>query len=220
MPDFIPRRNYDFNEWQENLVDNAVAKATQWLIPADAVTVVVARRERWRTAFQISEDPSTRTSTAVKNKQIMRKTYTAALRFFVRSYLANNPVVTNVDRLNLGLRVRKTGRPTPVGHIESSPIFKIDFSRVQMHTLIVKDNTMTGIARPAGAAGFEVWRKIGGTAPVDDNEWLMVAQATRSPYTLRYAMSEKGQRVYYRLRWVNTRGAVSAWSDMVSALVG
>jgi hypothetical protein len=66
--------------------------------------------------------------------------------------------------------------------------------------------------------GFEIWRCIG-KEPQGDGDWSMVAVPSHSPHTLNYDMSQSGMRVYYRVRWINTRGVPGPWSEVVSAII-
>jgi hypothetical protein len=139
-------------------------------------------------------------------------------RNFVKSNLAYNPKVSDADRENMGIPVHDT-KPTPAPDITTRPELEVGFSEIQKHTLIVRDSTAKGAGKPAHAAGFEVWRKVGGDAPATEADWQLVAQVPHSPCTLNYLPEQSGLRAYYRVRWVNTRGVPGPWSETVSAII-
>jgi hypothetical protein len=96
---------------------------------------------------------------------------------------------------------------------------EVNFKNVQEHTLEVRDIETRSTAKPPHARGFQIFRKIGGEPPASDEDWTLAAEAPHSPYTLVYNQSQAGQRVYYRVRWVNTRGIPGPWSEPVSAVI-
>jgi hypothetical protein len=42
---------------------------------------------------------------------------------------------------------------------------------------------------------------------------------TRSPYTFRFEENQRGQTVFFCLRWENTTGQKGPWSEIVSAII-
>jgi hypothetical protein len=56
-------------------------------------------------------------------------------------------------------------------------------------------------------------------APVDDTDFQLVVQAPHSPHALTYTKAESGVRVYYRARWINTRGVPGPWSEVKNAVI-
>jgi hypothetical protein len=195
-----------------------MASSTQWGIPQSILTEVTTRQSRWTSAFSAAENPATRTKAAVKKKQDARDDYEQTLRELIRAYLTYNPAITDADRENLGLPVHDT-KPTPAPPITVRPEVEVEFAEVQQHTLIVRNPVSKSAGKPAHAAGFEIWRKVGGEAPAADADWQLVTQAPHSPHTLSYNQSESGLRVYYRVRWVNTRGVPGPWSETVNAII-
>jgi hypothetical protein len=154
----------------------------------------------------------------VLEKNEARIDYVANLRGLNNTYLMHNPGLTDEDRALFGLPVHDT-KPTPAPPSNSRPEVEVDFTQLQKHTLIVHDAGTKSAGKPAHAAGFEIWRKIGDPAPVDDPDYQLVVQAPHSPHALTYAKAESGLRVYYRARWINTRGVPGPWSETESAVI-
>jgi hypothetical protein len=217
-PDFVPRKNVNFHEWQGNLFMHASSEAARWKIPPEELEALAGPRERWVRAFGVAMTPATRTAAANVEKDEARVAYEAVLRLFIKGYLAYNKLVTDADRKDLGLPLHDR-KPTPVAPIVSRPELQVKFGNIQEHVLVVRDNMTRSAGKPAGAAGFEIWRKVGGELPSRDEEWSLVGQATRSPHVLTYPQVDSGKRVYYRLRWVNTRGVPGPWSEPGNAVI-
>jgi hypothetical protein len=216
--DFVPAPDAAFNLWQNNLLNKAQAAEPRLNIPPHIIMELHPKQDRWTAAFNTAEDPQTRTKATVKEKQEARKGYEAALREFIKAWLAYNPEMSDADRENFGLPVHDT-KPTPAPDIGSRPELEVDFKQIQKHILMVRDTEAKSAGKPAHVAGFEIWRKVGDPAPTTEADWQLVAQAPHSPHALNYSEAESGLRVYYRVRWVNTRGVPGPWSETQNAVI-
>jgi hypothetical protein len=133
-------------------------------------------------------------------------------------YVTYNDNISSKEREEMGLPVHSTQR-TPPPPITHRPRVEVLFSQLQRHSLVVTDSELITHGRPPRVAGFEVWRKMGDPAPHTDTDWQLVVQAPRSPHLLIYSDEDARQRVYYRVRWVNSRGESGPWSETVSAII-
>jgi hypothetical protein len=215
--DFVPKGIAQFNEWQDTLSTGVETNAEKWHIPAEDVDDLKKERSKWRQAYREAANPDTCTRAARMVRRKQQREYEKYLRRFIKAHLANNKYVTVKDKVNLGLHV-PDGNPTPAPDIVTIPVIKIDLSYIQRHKLIVRDSEKLRAGKPEHAAGFEIWRKVG-SEPLNDNDWTLVTLAFHSPHVLSYDFSQSGTRVYYRLRWVNTRGVPGPWSEVVSAII-
>ncbi|MCH8806210.1 MAG: hypothetical protein IH986_08995 [Planctomycetes bacterium] len=77
-----------------------------------------------------------------------------------------------------------------------------------------------GLGKPPGVLGVQLWRKLGDPAPVNESELEFVGEFTRTRMTLDYQITQGGQTVYYRARWVGTRGDTGPWGETASATMG
>jgi hypothetical protein len=217
--DYIPRPDALFDKWQGNLNTKVAPAAPALNIPLDAVAALQAWRARWIAAYAAFSDPATHTKGTVKEKQEVRTGYEAEIRMFVRTYLTNNPALTDHQREDFGLPVHDT-KPTPAPIPTDMPVGEVDFSTHQQHIVHVKAGTLTGKAKPPKVHGYEVWRKVGGDPPAIDSDWTYVNFSSRSPMHIDYPQSEVGTTVYYRFRWVNSRNQPGPWSKTpVSAVI-
>jgi hypothetical protein len=215
---FIPGGDAPFNVWQGVLVVGLTARATKLGIPAEEMARVLASQDRWNKGFEAASNPATRTKGAIREKQEAREDFEAELRKVIKAYITYNPAVTDQERDDMGLPVHDS-KPSPAPAIGSRPELEVHFPQIQQHSLTVRDSELDGRAMPAHAVGFEVWRKVGDPAPAQESDWLLVVQAPHSPCLLTYGEQESGVRIYYRVRWVNTRGVPGPWSETVSAVV-
>jgi hypothetical protein len=110
-----------------------------------------------------------------------------------------------------------TSSATPAPN--SAPLALIDYG-ILRHTINFRDAaTPDKRAKPAGMLGAEIWSKVGGTAPVTDSDFTMVALDTATPYVVNYPMEDAGKTVWYRLRWVTKSGEKGGWGETVVATV-
>ena len=216
--DYIPGGDNDFDVLQEKVYMESSVNAAKWLIPDKAITAFNPQRQRWNDAIAAYRDPAKHTPAVVREKNDARKDYVAALRTFIQGQLMHNPLVTDADRLEMGLPVYDR-KPTPAPVPETRPEIEVDFSQFARHILHVRDSKSKSAGRPAHVAGFEIWRRIGGDTEPVITEMQLVEQAVHSPHALEYAFEERGKRVWYIMRWVNTRGEKGPWSEIVSVII-
>jgi hypothetical protein len=108
---------------------------------------------------------------------------------------------------------------TVIGPPAESPTIEIDFSKRQKHSVILK-NLEGKRSKPANAHGFEVWQKIGGNKPVNDDEFKYAGFSTKSPFRIQYPLADVGKTVWYRAHWVNAKNEPGPWSEIVFAVIG
>ena len=216
--DYIPSGDNDFHIMQDRVYVEVSINATKWLISDKAISALDPQRSRWNTAIGVFQDPGKRTPSVVQEKNDARAEYEPVLRTFIQGYLMHNPLVTDADRLKMELPIYDR-KPTPAPAPETYPKIDVDFSLRARHIIHVRDSKSKGSGRPPHVAGFEIWRRIGGDTEPVVTDMQLVEQAVHSPHTLEYAFTERGKKVWYIIRWVNTRGEKGPWSEIVSAII-
>jgi hypothetical protein len=217
-PDYIPQADEKFLKWATILIRNLGKSLERFGFPKKQYELLAKLLEVFTRKMERATSPGTRTSVAIRIKNRARQALKKAIRQAVKEYLAHNHLLSESDRVELGLPVYDK-KPTPAPSISSHPMVSVDIHQSQRHTLKVRDSETRSKSKPAHAAGFEIWRKIGAPAPKTDSEWQLVELALHSPHTLDYHLEERGQWVYYRFRWVNTRGEKGTWSSDRSAII-
>lgn len=109
----------------------------------------------------------------------------------------------------------KTASASP----SSVPFALVDFGKLR-HTISFRDKlTPDTDKKPDGMMGAEIWMKIGGDAPVDNEECEFLALDTATPYLMTFKGADAGKTAYYLLRWVSKNGDKGEWSEAVSATI-
>ena len=217
--DFIPRRDANFNLWQDSLVEYTEQNLIPWGIAENDFTALKSIQRNWIIAFTKASNKQNRTAADVMAKDEAGVDFKKVIRVFVAQWLANNTNVNDADRTRMGLTV-KTGTRTATLKPASYPVATIDFSTRLRHTIHFSDEASPlRKAKPEGVHGCEIYMKVDGDAPRDVTEMTYVATNTATPYVLTFDGTKAGKTIYYWLRWVNTRGECGPWSNTISAMV-
>ncbi len=210
----FPSTEGDLNTYFKTSVDYLIANAVRLLISATNLADLPLLWDAWNTAYPLTQNPDTKTTTATANKNTARDN----LKKLLRSIYADIPesVFTEKDRNTLGIPARSTTRtdaPVPT----TKPIAKIDTNNRLEHTINFIDEDGS-LAKPEGVRGCQIWIKIGAPA-IDPSELAYIATDTQTPYLYKFDGKDAGKAAYYWLRWENTRGETGPWSDAVMATI-
>ncbi len=220
--DYIPAKDAEFDIWQENLVAIATANKVPWEILAAALTALGLFKAKWDTTWAAAKMKETRTSTQVKAKNIARKEYKTELRQFVQQWIQNNPLVTDADKISMGIKP-KDGSKTPVPVPASVPQFDLlsgNGNSVRSFFRQAPDESgVSSRGKPAGVAYCEVAFVVGNTVPANEADFTERRNPTRSPFVIKSDFTQAGRRMYAMARWVNTKGQTGQWSPIQSTVI-
>jgi hypothetical protein len=215
--DYIPRADGPLLEWAKNFYNYALAHYSNWQIPSPQLTLE-APLAAYTAAYDQCQHPN-RGKVDVLQKDEARKTLVDACRQFYNAYIRFNPLVTDADRENMGFTVADPNR-APAPPPATFPVAdKIDTAILRQVTIHFRDNGSKHKAKPKGVHGCEIrWHLL--TAPpahVDD-----LARSdfdTNSPVTLSFDESQRGQSLYFCLRWEGNSGQKGPYGEIYNAIV-
>jgi hypothetical protein len=187
-------------------------------IAESVIAPLVSLREDFETKYATAIAPATRTKASVLAKNNAIKALKKAIRAFLKEYITFNHLVTDEDRKNLGLHIRKDSR-TSVSVPVTYPLFTVDSSTIRVLLILFRDAAGEGRAKPDGVRGAEIKWGFSDTPIVNPDELPFSAFDTRSPFRLEFRGEDRGKTVWFCLRWENTRGEKGPWSEIVSAIV-
>ena len=221
MPDYIPSRDSEFNDWLNNFVNYAGSNLLALgLMPADMLPITIAK-STWDTAFPSNITAQQAAQAAKQAKDAARSGVEGQVRALVKRLQASTSV-DNAERASLGITVPDT-IGTPIGTPTTSPVGTVDHSKRLQHTIHFRDETTPASkAKPAGAIGAEIFVKTvasGQPVPTDPADFTFVALDTSTPYTLDFDAADGGKNAHYILRWVTRTGEKGPWSAVTSATV-
>jgi hypothetical protein len=217
--DFIPVNDWELLHWTDNFLKQLDGMSSAIGFPAEEYQLLTAQRNDFAVKLTLAEDPVTRTSVAISNKKAAREVLVKTLRQDIKEYLNFNRHLTDGDREALGLPVYKKTR-TPAHIAERHPDFDVESNEIRRLTVNFFDqgNRHTK-AKPPGQHGVEIHWGICDTPPQSIDELTHSSFDTHTPFTLDFDESQRGKRVYFALRWENTRGQKGPWSEIVSAVI-
>jgi hypothetical protein len=208
-----------FVQWLNILLTFLQTNAARLNFPLDVLSKLQLLFNDFAMKLALAEDPATRTSVTVQNKIDARKVLESETRGAVKEFITNNHVVTNGDRDAMGLPIPKTSR-TPAEVAKTYPDFDIDTRTIRWLVIHFYDQEKKkSKAKPPGQHGAEIRWAISETPIVNAEDLTHSAFDTRTPFNLEFRGDERGQTVYFCLRWENTRGEKGPWSEIQSAII-
>jgi hypothetical protein len=214
--DYIPNKDSELVSWSANFIAGVAANASTWSIPSNEVNSLQAANNAF-VALQAQADSPARTSIIVAEKNAARKTLVAKIREMV-GFRLKNPVISDVQRIMLGLHVHDT-TPTTIPVPTSRPeldIKVVDFRRLKV---VFHDMGSKSKAKPYGVNGAVIIYAVLDSPPADINALTRNVLATRTPHILEFTDEERGKTVYIAICWQNEKGQKGPWSEIESAIV-
>jgi hypothetical protein len=212
----IPPKDADFNLAQAVIAKKTIANVSLWNLDRQWVMdVFTPASQEWDVAWENYKDPITRTPLSTFEKDKAREKYEALLRFLVQT-LEYNVLITDNELAEMNIR-RKSHKRTPAPKPNSEPGCIAKGKENRVISFDVFDRVTGKRAKPEGVHGAEFrWAKL--IAPPKNVDELVNSEFyTKSPFTKEFKESERGEIIYFCLRWENTRGEKGPWGNILSA---
>ena len=214
--DYIPKKDAELVPWSANFTAGVAANAGAWGIPPDEVSALQTADATFA-ALHAQADSPARTSIIVAEKNAARHTLETKIRELA-GFRLRNPIITDAQRIALGLHVRDTTYTTvPVPKTRPElDVDVVDFRRLKVS---FRDMGSSSKAKPYGVNGAVIVYAVLDTPPADPGALTRSVLATRTPYTLEFTEEERGKTVYVAICWQNEKGERGPWSEIESAIV-
>jgi hypothetical protein len=215
--DFIPQSDRSLVNWLKVLYAYLLTKFGAWNIPTSAVNELNTLILTFSTAFDVTENPATKTKVTVQLKNAAKKAVKDNVRSFLKAYVTYNPLVTDADRDAMALPVHKTTHePAPVS--QNYPWVQVVLYLIR-HLRFEFGASETSKAKPAGQHGMELAGRVSEEKPTDIQELTLSFFDTHTPLTIAFKEDERGKTFWYAVRWENTRGEKGPWSEIQSTII-
>ncbi|MDR3267938.1 MAG: hypothetical protein LBT83_02580 [Tannerella sp.] len=170
-------------------------------------------------AFNEWIDPATRTPMKITALEEAEKAFIPVYRQLYTGVLKNNPLVTDIDLVAMGMPKRPDGHREPVP--APTDVLEIVTKTpspgvVEFYFRVAGE---TGHAKPYGIQGYEL---RGGTldeAPVNWSQLPLSYFSTTSPLHLTFEGEQRGRHFYFAARMENNRGVKGDWSEIESVII-
>lgn len=215
---YIPPKDADLDAWLTNFSTLITASpATYGLVASDA-TAIATQVANWTAAYTPVLSPSSKTKTAVADKNSAKIAATTLCRTYA-AQIRLNPGVSNMNKVALGLNLPNNA-PSPVPAPSTFPLLTLASAGPLLHVLRFADNTTPASRKkPAGALQMELWRGTG-TAPLTSpSQCALFANVTKQPFQADFESGDGGKMATYFARWVTRTGLTGPWSAAVSLTV-
>lgn len=189
---YIPTTDAGFSAWLLNFATLIAADPTDYGLVAGDATAISAQNTAFQASYALAIDPSTRTAPTIAAKDAAKASALAVVRPYAMTINAN-AAVTNEQRGDLGLTIRKT-TPTPI----PAPTAIVGLALVLLTPLTARIRTFnvetpTSKAKPYGAAMIEIFVAIGTTPAIDPAQASFVNAFSKSPLTLSFTSEQVGK---------------------------
>ncbi|MDR2121137.1 MAG: hypothetical protein LBP64_09750 [Tannerella sp.] len=216
MNDYIPHKDSELVPWSANFTAGITANAASWGVTPDEVKDLQIADTLFST-LQAKVDSPAKTTVLVAEKNAARKTLEANIRGLV-GFRLKNPVVTDAQRIALGLHVRDT-TPSNIPPPVTRPDMTLHVVDVRRLKLMFHDMDSKNKARPYGTNGAVIAYGVLDAPPANPDALTHTVLATRTPHTLEFTEEQRGKTVYVAICWQNEKGQRGPWSDIESAVV-
>jgi hypothetical protein len=216
MREYIPRKDSELVSWSANFTEKVTENAAAWEIPAGEVADLQTGNDTFATLQKKADSPA-KNSIIIAEKNVARKTLVTRIRALA-NFRLKNPVITDAQRIALGLHVR-SATYTTVGVPTTRPELDIDVVDFRRLKIIFHDMGSGSKAKPYGIIGAVIIFAVLDTPPANLSALTRSVLATRTPHILEFTEEERGGTVYIATCWQNEKGEQGPWSEIESAIV-
>jgi hypothetical protein len=216
MADYLPQKDAELAVWSTNFTGKVVENAPLWSIPENKTSDLQTATDKFVDLHEKVDSPE-KTTVLVAEKNLAREDLVTKIRGMV-GYWLKNPIITDADRIALGLHVRDSSH-TSIPVPKTRPEIDIDVLDFRRLKIVFHDMGSNKKAKPYGVNGAVIAYAILDTPPNDIAILTRSVLATRTPHTLEFTESERGKTVYVAICWQNEKGEKGPWSEIEKAIV-
>ena len=219
--DYIPAKDIDFNEWQQNLLSYIAAHAGALGVTPAQLALLQAAQAEWNSGFSNHQVAWRAAAAATERKNRARAAFKALIRPTVGRI---QPLAEVTDDIRKLMRITvKDRKPTPLDpeYIKTlnPPQMILDFSlrgACRLHVGRNPSNERRN-GKPQGISGCALYIKLGGLVAREAG-WKLVGLTTRSPFIHKIENKEP-LRVAYKACWTDKLGRFGRFCDPVEASI-
>jgi hypothetical protein len=216
--DWLPSREQDLadlcQKWKTGLENPANVAAFEW--KQAEVTETLAKIDAFLTARTAYEETDSTKNRVAKDEA--KEAAKSAMRDFANASIRYNKLMKDEDKLYYGIRLTDH-TATPGTEPETYPEAEADASVIRQITIHFWDSATKKRGKPHGVHGAEIRWALLDHAPASVNELTSSDFDTASPFTLKFDESQRGQRVYFSLRWETTTNLKGPFGEIYSAVI-
>lgn len=202
---YVPADDAGFDAWAVNFSTLLTADPTAYGEDAASALAVQNEVDIWVPAYAAAIDPSTRTPATVAAKDAARVAVEDAARPVAQRINANG-AVSNQQRADLGLTIRKTTR-TPIPPPISAPSINLVNAIPTQHKLSIRDvTTPTSKAKPFGVTHAKLYGAVSVDGGATFAEKQLLNLTTKTPHWQDTSAFNPGDVIRYTAEWSTRSG--------------
>lgn len=215
---YIPSTDSGFKDWLLNFSTLIFSDPSRYGLESSDATIIANLNTSYGDAYQVVQSPSSRTPSAVAQKDALKASAIASCRVYSMQ-IKSNAGVDNEDKIALGIHVNDT-TPTPIPAPTSAPLLNIVAAFSGSHEIRFADeNTPASRKKPDGVVQIELYLHVGATPTSDWQEALLVGVYTKNPINYEFTPDQANMTASYFARWRTQRGLVGPWSLPVAMTI-
>jgi hypothetical protein len=216
--DWLPTWEQDFvdlcQKWKAGLEYPANVTAFDWKQVETAAALAVI--DAFLTARAACEKNDSSRNRRQKNEA--KQTVKSVLRDFANASIRYNKLMTEEDKRFYGIHTPDQV-PTPVPAPATYPEAKPDTSIIRQVTIHFQDSVTKKRAKPHGVRGAELRWALLDHPPESVAELMYWDFDTAMHFTLIFGEKERGQRLYFCLRWESNTKLKGPYGEIYSAII-
>jgi hypothetical protein len=216
---YLPRKDADLVTWSGNFKSRVFDNLVRYGVTEAEYTALSTAVANFASAVVKAYGPDGSPAEVVK-KNAYRKILEERIRALV-NFKFQSPAITDEDRTDLGINKRNEGgkgAPTPIA--KKAPGVTVDTSvlaHVGVH--FYNADSLTKRGKPEGQHCVEIVSKVGPPKPQRWDEFTHSNVDTRTPYVFSFEYDQRGQILFFSVRWENTRGQKGPWSEIHAVVI-
>jgi hypothetical protein len=216
--DYIPQAHDTFFVWQSDFYSRREEKMSSFQINEEKLKPLTAAKSKYELAYKRASNPDAANRADRVERDEREAEYKAAIRLFVNENIRYNSRVGDYDRKYLMLTVpdtTSTPAPVPTTH----PVLRIDFSEPSRHTVHILDEAKSSRRKPEGVKECEVWYRVADEEPTHFADLHYAGSTSNGKMLIEFDVPQRGKKVWYNARWINTRGEKGPWGEFENAFI-
>lgn len=201
---FLPNTDDGLLSFASNFSARITATPVVYGLVAVQATAYAAAFADYQAKLQTAKNPITRTKPTITAKDTSRDALRTITRQFAKIVDAT-VTVTDAQRVELGLNVRKT--PSSIPAPTDRPGVGLVSVAGRTVSIDIRDTAAsTKRGKPYGALAAWVYSYVGTDYPTDPSEWDFQGATTRSSFDIEFPDDvENGTQVWICAAWINAK---------------
>jgi hypothetical protein len=177
--------------------------------------------DSFKAAFEDYKDPAERTQVKTAVLRTAKEILVPLYRHLYVGMLKNNPLVTDADLVSMGLPKRSGGGRKPPVIPLTAPAATVKTPEPGVVEIHYRDDSVDNASRakPRGVHGAEFIWAVLDEPPLNWAQLIHSTFDTATPLRFTFEGEQRGKRLYFAIRWENTRGLKGPWSDIRDAII-